>query len=243
MRACRTRKSVPGSSSASARRVSTACARCSPSSASARAGDFRGPAAGRRPARPSDLGPRPPQASAQVTTPPPVTAVAAWALPGPYPLAGLRTLIRCRHGDHAPSAGQGRPLATVCRVLRGRAADERAQAEQGVRAGAVIHPDAPLLPVDQPGIVQDLEVMADRRLRQAELPAQVAGAASPPGWEATSDIRRRRTGSASALSSGATCSPCWMDRAWTDRGEQHAAVSAGSRTSEDLRQAAARLGG
>jgi hypothetical protein len=35
---------------------------------------------------------------------------------------------------------------------------------------------APLLPVDQSGVVQDFEVMADCRLGQVELAPQVAGA-------------------------------------------------------------------
>ena len=35
--------------------------------------------------------------------------------------------------------------------------------------------------------------------------------ASPPGWEATRDISRSLTGSASAFSSGATCPACAWD--------------------------------
>ncbi len=50
--------------------------------------------------------------------------------------------------------------------------------------------------------------------------------ASPPGWEATRDISRSRTGSASALSSGATCSACSADSGPCDSGAQHATRSA-----------------
>jgi hypothetical protein len=49
--------------------------------------------------------------------------------------------------------------------------------------------------------------------------------ASPPGWEATRDISRSRTGSASALSSGATCSACSADNGPCDSGTQHATGS------------------
>jgi len=58
--------------------------------------------------------------------------------------------------------------------------------------------------------------------------------ASPPGWEATRDISRSRTGSASAFSSGATCSACAWESGWADSGGQHAAVSAGASTVKDF---------
>ncbi len=58
--------------------------------------------------------------------------------------------------------------------------------------------------------------------------------ASPPSREATSDISRSRTGSASAFSSGATCSACSIVSGWADSGEQQAAVSAGPITVRDL---------
>ena len=51
--------------------------------------------------------------------------------------------------------------------------------------------------------------------------------ASPPSREATRDISRSRTGSASAFSSGATCSACSMLSGCAVSGAQHAAVSAG----------------
>ena len=50
------------------------------------------------------------------------------------------------------------------------------------------------------------------------------GAASPPAFEATRDMSRNRTGSASAFSSGATCSACSLDRAPLASGAQHAVV-------------------
>ena len=58
--------------------------------------------------------------------------------------------------------------------------------------------------------------------------------ASPPWWEATSDISRSRTGSASALSNGAICSACACDSGWADSGGQHATVSAGVSTVKDF---------
>ena len=58
--------------------------------------------------------------------------------------------------------------------------------------------------------------------------------ASPPGREATSDISRSRTGSASAFSSGATCSACSTVSGWADSGAQQAAVSAGLSTVKEL---------
>ena len=51
--------------------------------------------------------------------------------------------------------------------------------------------------------------------------------ASPPSCEATRDSSRSRTGSASALSSGATCSACSMLSGAEVSGAQQAAVSAG----------------
>jgi hypothetical protein len=51
--------------------------------------------------------------------------------------------------------------------------------------------------------------------------------ASPPSWEATRDSSRSRTGSASALSSGATCSAYSMLSGAVVSGGQQAAVSAG----------------
>ena len=59
--------------------------------------------------------------------------------------------------------------------------------------------------------------------------------ASPPSREATSDISRSRTGSASAFSSGATCSACSMLSGAADSGAQHAAVSAGLITVRGIR--------
>ena len=58
--------------------------------------------------------------------------------------------------------------------------------------------------------------------------------ASPPGWEAISDISRSRTGSASAFSSGATWAACSADSGSRDSGGQQAAVSAGLSTSRDF---------
>ncbi len=55
-----------------------------------------------------------------------------------------------------------------------------------------------------------------------------------PGWEATSDISRSRTGSASAFSSGATCSACAWDNGSADSGGQQAAVPAGSSKGRDF---------
>ena len=75
--------------------------------------------------------------------------------------------------------------------------------------------------------MQHLQVMADRRLDRSNAPARSHTQASPPGWEATSDISRSRTGSASAFSSGATCSACSADNGTWDSGGQHAALSAG----------------
>src|SRR5450755_1926734 len=115
------------------------------------------------------------QVSAQVAIPPPVTAFAACA-------------YRARTRSRTSSSSSG--LVTAITLLRsvravgclwfpalgGRAADECAQAEQSLGAHAVVHPDAALIPVNQAGVVQDLEVVADRRLGQIEFAAQVAGA-------------------------------------------------------------------
>ena len=51
--------------------------------------------------------------------------------------------------------------------------------------------------------------------------------ASPPSREATSDISRSRTGSASAFSSGATCPACSVVSRCAASGAQQAADSAG----------------
>jgi hypothetical protein len=58
--------------------------------------------------------------------------------------------------------------------------------------------------------------------------------ASPPAREATSYISLRRTGSASALSSGATCSACAADNGSADNGGQHATCATGSSTSREF---------
>jgi hypothetical protein len=66
-----------------------------------------------------------------------------------------------------------------------------------------MYPDAALLALQQPGVMQHLQVMADRRLGQVERLVEITDVRFVAGWEATRDIRRRRTGSASALSNGA----------------------------------------
>src|SRR5256885_8025950 len=111
--------------------------------------------------------------------------------------------------------------------LRNGAADQGGQAGQRLRADPVVHPHAALVPVDQPGLVQHLHVMADRRLRQVERLVQVADARLPALVRATSDSSRSRTGSASAFSSGATCPACSMLSGWVVSGAQQAADSAG----------------
>ena len=58
--------------------------------------------------------------------------------------------------------------------------------------------------------------------------------ASPPSLAATMDTSRSRTGSARALSSGATRSAWSVDSGSRSRGEQHAAVSTGVRVSWDF---------
>ena len=58
--------------------------------------------------------------------------------------------------------------------------------------------------------------------------------ASPPSLEATIETSRSRTGSASALSSGATRSARSADSGSRTRGEQHATVSTGVRVSSDF---------
>src|ERR1700756_2143373 len=45
--------------------------------------------------------------------------------------------------------------------LSGRAADQQAEAGQGVGAGPVVDPHAALLPLQQPGFVQHFQVVAD----------------------------------------------------------------------------------
>jgi hypothetical protein len=47
-------------------------------------------------------------------------------------------------------------------------------------------------------------------------------------------MSRSRTGSASAFSSGATCSACCMVSGWEVSGEQQAAVSAGLMMAREL---------
>ena len=56
-------------------------------------------------------------------------------------------------------------------------------------------------------------MVADRGLGQVEGVAQVADAGLAAGVAATRDISLSRTGSASAFSSGATCSACAWDSA------------------------------
>ena len=115
--------------------------------------------------------------------------------------------------------------------LAGRAADQEAEAGQRVGAGPVVDPYAALVPVQQPGFVQHLEVVADRRLDRSKASVRSQTQASPPWLEATSDISRSRTGSASALSSGATCSACIGEAARRPAGHSivpgQAAVRAG----------------
>src|SRR5215831_8312153 len=73
----------------------------------------------------------------------------------------------------------------------GRVADQCAEAGEGLGAGPVVDPHAPLVPVQQPGLVQHLQVMADRGLGQVEgvvevadagLAARVGGIAPPAEW-------------------------------------------------------------
>jgi len=64
---------------------------------------------------------------------------------------------------------------------RVRAADESAEAGQLFGPGPVVDPDAALLAVQQPGLVQDLQVMADRRLGQVERVVEVADAGLAAG--------------------------------------------------------------
>ena len=56
------------------------------------------------------------------------------------------------------------------------AAEQRAQVGERVAADAVVDPDAALLAVEQAGLVQHLEVVADRRLGQVEGVVEVADA-------------------------------------------------------------------
>jgi hypothetical protein len=58
--------------------------------------------------------------------------------------------------------------------------------------------------------------------------------ASPPSREAIRDISRSRTGSASAFSSGATCSACSIVSGCADSGEQQAADSAAVSTASEF---------
>jgi hypothetical protein len=58
--------------------------------------------------------------------------------------------------------------------------------------------------------------------------------ASPPSWDAMSDMSRNRTGSASALSNGATCWAWSADSGSRDNGEQQATVSTGLSTINDF---------
>ena len=69
---------------------------------------------------------------------------------------------------------------------------------------------------------------------RSNAPARSHTHASPPGWEATSDISRSRTGPASAFSSGAICSARSADSGIWDSGGQHAALSAGLSSSTDF---------
>src|ERR1700761_2275846 len=98
--------------------------------------------------------------SPHVATPPSVTAAAAAA-------------YRARTRSRTSSSSSG--LVTAVSSFRSgrRAADEGAQAGQGLGTGAVVDPDAAFFPVQQPGVVQHLQVVADGRLGQAEILAQV----------------------------------------------------------------------
>jgi len=57
-----------------------------------------------------------------------------------------------------------------------RGSDQRSEADQRLSPGAVVDPHAPLVPLEQPGLVQDLEVMADRWLGQIERTGQITDA-------------------------------------------------------------------
>ena len=58
----------------------------------------------------------------------------------------------------------------------GHAAEQGAQVGQRLGAHAVVDPDAALAPVEQADLVEHLEVVADRRLREVEGVVQVADA-------------------------------------------------------------------
>ena len=77
-------------------------------------------------------------------------------------------------------------------------------------------------------------MVADRGLGQVECLVEVADARLAPGVGGHQDISRSLTGSASAFSSGATCSACAWDSGRADSGGQHAAVPAGASTIANL---------
>src|SRR5262250_3476123 len=77
------------------------------------------------------------------------------------------------------SAASGRcnglPTSSRANLLR-TASHQRAEAGQRFGPNPVIGPDAALLAVDKPGVVKDLQVMADRWLRQVECVIEIAHA-------------------------------------------------------------------
>ena len=80
----------------------------------------------------------------------------------------------------APAAASRRPnlrWSNRSAVSDAEDADEQTgQRGHRIRASDVVDPRAPLLPVHQPGLVQHLEVVADRRLGELEVRQQVAHA-------------------------------------------------------------------
>jgi len=81
----------------------------------------------------------------------------------------------------AAKVGTGKTLTWPVGGSGFRAADERAEAGQRAGSGAVVDPDAALVAIQQPGIVQDLQVVADRRLGQVERLVEVTDAGLAAG--------------------------------------------------------------
>src|ERR1019366_5814668 len=98
----------------------------------------------------------------QLGTPPAITVSAAWA-------------YRARTCSSSAGVVMASCLPGGGALLRG-AADQGADGGQGLQTGAVVRPHPSLVPVDQPGLMQNLHVMADGRLRQVERVVQVADA-------------------------------------------------------------------
>ena len=117
---------------------------------------------------------------------------------------------------------------------RCRAADERAEAGQRVEPGTVIDRDAALVAVQQPGLVQDLQVMADRGLGQVERLVEVTDARLAAGMGGHRGHQPQPNRVGECLQQRATCWACAWDSGSADSGGQQTAVSAGSQHDQRL---------